>query len=356
MSEPVSPTDDVDLPSPSRRRRVAAAIVGDLAYTYSVIWALAIVVIVFGLLRPVTFLTLSNAQSILGSQAVLLMLAVGLTVPLAANEFDLSIGSMAGMSQIVLGTLTVQHGWNLGVALLVTVAVGTLVGLLNATIVVKLGVSSFITTLGMSALLDGLAIKITNSSTIPGLPNSLIQLSAGKFLGLQMVFWYGLAATVVLWYVLRQTPLGQRIYFTGTSRDVARLNGVRVDRIRAGSLVTSAIVASVAGVLYAGSFGSADPFSGSTFLLPAFAAAFLGATSFTPGRFNAWGTFFSIYVVITGVVGLSLVTNQTGWISFVFNGGVLIAAVSLQRIVAIRRVRPTKRSAVAPGEAHRSVR
>jgi ribose transport system permease protein len=200
----------------------------------------------------------------------------------------------------------------------------------------------------MSALLDGLAIKITNSSTIPGLPDSLVQLSASKFLGLQMVFWYGLIATVLLWYVLHQTPLGQRIYFTGASRDVARLSGVRVDRIRAGSLVTSAVVAGIAGILYAGSFGSADPFSGRDFLLPAFAAAFLGATTFTPGRFNAWGTFFSIYLVITGVVGLSLVTNQVGWISFAFNGGVLIAAVSLQRLVAIRRARSTTHSAISP--------
>lgn len=314
----------------------------DALYRYSVIWALLVLIAVFGALAPGTFLSAANARSILGSQAILLIIALGLTVCLTVNEFDLSIGSTAGLSQVVFGTLAVQLGWNAVLAILVAIAVGVLVGLVNSLIVVRLGVSSFITTLGMSALLDGLAIKISNSATIPGIPDALVELATVRILGLQAVFWMGLLATVALWYVLRLTPLGQRMYFTGASRDVARLNGIKVDRTRAAALVTSSTTAAVAGVLYSGVYGSADPFSGSNFLLPAFAAAFLGSTAFTPGRFNAWGTFFAIYLVITGTVGLTLVTGQVGWISLAFNGAILIVAVSLQMILAKRRERTQK--------------
>lgn len=311
----------------------------DLLYRYSVVWALVVLVVVFGALQPTTFLSAANARSILGSQAILLIIALGLTVCLTVNEFDLSIGATAALSQVVFGTLAVGVGWNPGLAALAAVVVGALVGVVNSVVVVRLGVSSFITTLGMSALLDGLSVRISGSATIPGIPDALVELTTARVLGLQAVFWLGLLATVVLWYVLRLTPLGQRMYFTGASRDVARLNGVRVDRVRAGALIACSTIAAGAGVLYSGVYGSADPFSGGGFLLPAFAAAFLGSTAFTPGRFNAWGTFVAIYLVITGTVGLTLVTGQVGWISLAFNGAILITAVSLQRILARRRER-----------------
>lgn len=313
--------------------------IGDGLYRYSVVWALLILVIVFGILEPKTFLSQANASSILGSQAILLIIALGLTVCLTVNEFDLSIGATAGLGQVVFAILAVKNGVPMPVAFLAALAVGAIVGIVNAFVVVSLGVSSFITTLGMAALLDGLSVKFTNSATIPGIPQSLVSFTRTEIFGLQAVFWIGLGATIILWYVLRFTPVGQQLYFTGVNSDVARLNGVKVNRMRVGALITCSMVAATGGVLYSGVYGSADPFSGSDFLLPAFAAAFLGSTSFTPGRFNAWGTFIAIYLVITGTVGLTLVTGQVGWISLAFNGAVLIVAVSLQRILARHRER-----------------
>jgi ribose transport system permease protein len=332
---------------PSLGARVGGRISEGL-YRYSVVWALLLLIVIFGALEPDTFLTAANASSILGSQAILLIVALGLTVCLAVNEFDLSVGATATLGQVVFATLAVKEQVPLPLAIVAAVAVGALVGLVNAFVVVSLGVSSFIATLGMAALLDGLSIRITNSATIPGIPPALVDFVTVEILGLQAVFWIGLLATVTLWYVLRHTPLGQRMYFTGSNRDVARLNGVKVDRTRAGALVTCSMVAASAGVLYSGVFGSADPFSGSDFLLPAFAAAFLGATAFTPGRFNSWGTFFAIYLVITGTVGLTLVTGQVGWISLAFNGAILIVAVSLQMVLAKQRERRRRPAGQSP--------
>lgn len=311
--------------------------VTDLLYTYSILWALLLEVLVFSLLEPNSFFTTANLHSILGSQAMLLMVAIGLTVPLAVNEFDLSIGSMVSFSQVLLGALAVKSGWPLLPAILATVAACALVGLVNAILVVRVGVGSFIATLGSGTLLMGLAILITNSQPIAEIPAALTTISTNQIFGIQLVFWYGLAGVFVLWYVLSQTTLGRWLYFAGANPEAARLNGVPVARLRSGALVVSATVAGIAGIFYSGVFGTADPISGEAFLLPAFAAAFLGATAVDPGRFNAWGTFLSVFLVSVGIVGLSFITGQVGWISFVFNGGVLVIAVAAQRLVAVRR-------------------
>jgi ribose transport system permease protein len=135
---------------------------------------------------------------------------------------------------------------------------------------------------------------------------------------------------LVIWYVFEYTPLGRRMLFVGKSREVARLNGIRVDRVRAGALVASSVLATLAGIVYAGVLGSADPFSGLNFLLPAFAAAFLGATSINPGRFNPWGTFIAVYFLATGITGLSMFGIPL-WVTSVFNGAALIVAVTLSQ-------------------------
>jgi ribose transport system permease protein len=339
-TETAAPSGGAGPAEPERRpRRGVRGRFGDAVYTYSVLWALAIEIAIFSILEPDTFFTTDNAQSILGSQAVLLIVALGLTIPLAVNEFDLSIGAMVVVSQIVMAALVLNEGWALVPAVVAGVAACTFLGAVNAFFVVRVGVSSFITTLGMSTLAIGIAIKISNSGPIAGVTDTLVDVASTELLGLQLVFWYGLAAAVALWFVLSRTPLGRRMYFTGANPEAARLNGVSTGRLRAGALIASATIAGVAGILYAGVYGTADPNVGNDFLLPAFAATFLGATAFTPGRFNAWGTFFSVYLVITGIVGLTLVTEQVGWISFVFNGGILILAVAAQRAAAVRRER-----------------
>ena len=342
-----SEADPQSAPSrPAAPRSTRSNRVGDLAYNYSVLWALLVEIAVFSALKPDTFFTTANAKSIISSQAILLLVTIGLTVPLAVNEFDLSISATVVLSQVVMASLVLNHHWALIPAAIAGVAACVAVGATNAVLVVRVGVSSFITTLGMSTLVAGVVFKISNSGPVAGVTPTLSNLAGNTFLGIQLVFWYGLAATLVLWFVLSRTPLGRRMYFTGANPEAARLNGVATGRLRAGALITSAAVAGIAGILYAWVYGDADPNVGTNFLLPAFAATFLGATAVTPGRFNAWGSLLSVYLVGVGITGLTLVTQQASWISFVFNGGILIVAVGAQRVAAVRRER-TKRSTAA---------
>jgi ribose transport system permease protein len=184
----------------------------------------------------------------------------------------------------------------------------------------------------MGTLLVGVTIGINDLST-GGISPHLVDAVRNPLFGIPLVFYYGLLLVVIFWYVLSYTPVGRYLYFVGAGREVARLSGIRVEAIRAAAFVISGFVSALAGVLLAGWLGAADPNVTSTFLLPTFAAAFLGSTAIQPGRFNPWGTLIAAYFLVTGVTGLELL-GLAGWIEQVFYGGSLILAVALSRVMA----------------------
>ena len=323
------------------RRRLGSAmnrrLLAEIGHRYGLVIVWVGVIAAFSIAQPSTFPTSANFQTIFGSQAVLLILTVGLLFPLMAGEFDISIGGVLSVSLVLVGFLNVQHQWPVGLAIVVALCAGLVIGLVNAFFVVVIGLESFVVTLGMGTLLTGTGMGINNLS-IAGISGSLVNASRYQFLGLQLVFYYGLALTVVCWYVFSFTPLGRYLYFVGAGREVARLSGVRVDRIRAGAFVVSSVVAAFGGVVLAGVLGASDPNTGASYVLPAFAAAFLGATAISPGRFNPWGAFIAVYFLVTGITGLQLV-GLSGWIEQVFYGGALVLAVTFSRLSGRRLVR-----------------
>jgi ribose transport system permease protein len=304
-------------------------------YALAAVWVL--VVALFGALRPDTFLTTGNFQAIFGSQAVLVVLTLALIIPLTAGDYDLSIASVLSLAAMVVALLNVDHGWPVGWAILAAVLAGWVVGLVNGGLVVLLQLDPFIVTLGSATFVAGVVLWISDSRTIGGISGDLIEpVVVHDFLGVPLAFYYGLALCIAVWYVLEYTPLGRRLLFVGRGRSVARLSGVRVGRLRWGALMASATISAVAGVLYAGTTGGADPSSGANFLLPAFAAAFLGATSVSPGRFNAWGSIIAVYFLVTGITGLQLLGVES-FVQQLFYGGALVLAVAVSRLVGGRR-------------------
>jgi ribose transport system permease protein len=308
-----------------------------IAERYALLGAWVLVFVLFGVLRPDTFLTSANFESILSSQAVLVVLALGLLVPLTAGDYDLSIAANLTIASMIVAVLNVDHGVAIGVSMAAAIAAGVLIGAFNGALIVRLGLDSFIVTLGTATLLQGLTYWISSSRTISGVSQGLVDAVIGhRLLGVPLEFYYGLALCVVFWYALEYLPLGRRLLFVGRGRTVARLSGLDVGRLRFSAFVVSGAVSAIAGVMYAGTTGAADPTSGMSLLLPAFAAAFLGATSITPGRFNSWGTFIAVYFLATGITGLQLLGAQS-FVQQLFYGGALIVAVALSQLMRGRR-------------------
>lgn len=294
------------------------------------------VIIFFGSLRPAEFLTVSNFAAILGSQAVLVVLVCALIVPLTVGEYDLSIASTLLLSQMLIGVLNTRHGVPIAVLIPVCLLVGAFVGFVNGGFVVLFGIDSLIVTLGIGTLVSGIVLLISSGQTFAGIDSSLTSAVVGtRLLRVPLEFYYGLLLVATVWYVFEYTSLGRRLLFVGRGREVARLNGLRVDRIRWGAFVTSGVISALAGILYAGTSGAADPISGANYLLPAFAAAFLGTTAIMPGRFNPWGSFIAVYFLVSGVTGLALFGLQS-WVQDVFYGGALVLAVALSQLARRR--------------------
>lgn len=294
-----------------------------------VVWLLMIVA--FGVALPGIFLTWTNFSIMFATQAPGAVLALALVIPLTAGDYDLSVGANLTFSAVTVGVLNAVMGLPVGYAVVIALLGGVLVGLINAFFIVYVRIPSLVVTLGSASVITGLVQWMTNSSTIGGISPMLIDLvSRGRIFGISYAFYYVILIALVIWLVFEYTPLGRRILFVGRGREVARLSGIDVSRVRIGCLVASGVLASVGGIIYAGILGAADPFSGLNFLLPAFAAAYLGATAIIPGRFNPWGAVISVYFLSTGITGLTMMGIPL-WVTSVFNGAALILAVTVSQ-------------------------
>lgn len=320
-------------------RSVARAKLVPLAERFGILICWALVVVAFGILRPSTFLTATNFELIFGSQAVLVVVALGLLLPLTAGDFDLSVAANLTLASMIVAVLNVGHHTPILVAILVAVAVGAAVGFINGLLIVYLGMDSFIATLATGTVLSGVVFWISGGQTYSGLsPRFVDAVFLTRPLGIPLAFYYGLALCVVLWYVQQYTALGRRLLYVGRGRSVSKLSGLRVDRLRWGSLIVCGVIAAFAGVLYAGTTGGADPTSGTSYLLPTFAAAYLGTTCIYVGRFNAWGTLVALYFLVTGITGLQLMGAES-YVQQLFYGGALIIAVGLTQLRRRKEIR-----------------
>lgn len=303
---------------------------------YALVGVWAVMAAVYALLKPSIFLTSGTFQTIFGSQQALVFLALAAVVVFAVGEFDLSISAMLGLAATLVPVLVVQHGWNPVLASLAAIAACVLVGLVNGFIIVRIGIDPIVTTLGMSTLLLGLTSGLSGSTAVSGLSESFGKIANTVVVfNLPITFFYGIALAAVIAYITRFTSLGRHMAFVGANREVARLAGVHVARIRIGAYVTSGLICGFGGVLLAAGVGGFDPNSSPTYLLPALSATFLGTAVVKPGRFNPIGTLIAIYFLITGIVGLQYL-GYTGWVSNVFYGAALIIAVVLSTLTRRR--------------------
>jgi ribose transport system permease protein len=326
-------------PPKAAAQKRSRSLPADLLERYALLGVWVVVVIVFGILRPDTFLTTSNFSTIFGSQAILVVLTLALLPPLTAGDYDLSVAATMTLACMTLAIVNVNHGWSIGAAIAAALAVGLLVGAINGAIVVLLEIDSLIATLGTSTFISGVILWISNSQTVSGVSETLIDYVVVKrFLSIPLAFYYGIALGLIMFYVFEYMPVGRRLLFVGRGRSVSRLSGIHVLRLRWGAFIVSGVISAFAGVLYAGTLGSADPTSGLSFLLPAFAAAFLGATTIMPGRFNPIGSIAAVYFLVTGITGLQLLGVQT-FVQQLFYGGALVLAVALSQLARRRDAR-----------------
>jgi ribose transport system permease protein len=317
---------------PWHTRRFGSKTPGEWLAAYGAVVVLIVMVVVFSILIPDTYPTWRNAKAILTSESTVLMVSLGLLVPAIVGEFDLSVGAVVAFSSIEMALLSASMIWPLALAL--TLLSAALIGLVSGVIVVKIGVSSFIATLGVSTVLGGGSLWISGGQAVTqNIPESVTKLGQGTLAGIPLPIVYVVVLAALLWYGSSQMPIGRRLYATGGNRIAAELAGVRTRRLVGGAFVFSAVVAALAGVVTMMRAGAGSPSVGPELLLPAFAAIFLGSTTIIPGRFNVVGTVIGILLLAVGVSGLQQLGAEY-YVVPLFNGGVLLVAVVISRLLA----------------------
>jgi ribose transport system permease protein len=316
------------------QRHIGPAIIRAIS-VWGLLILLVLLLIVFSLLRPDTFPTFFNFKSILNNKSVQALLALAVFIPMTANHFDLSAGFNLGISQVLAIGLQGQ-GLPWWAAVIAVLLMGALVGLANGILVTRVKIDSFIATLGTGTVLYGLNAWYTGGQQVlADLPPPFLAIS-GSLGIVPLPAIYTLICSLGLWVVFEYLPLGRYLYVLGASPRAAELNGISARRYVTLGFIAAGTLASFAGVVLQSQLQIGQSSVGQEYLLPAFTAALLGATSVRPGRVNVWGTVLAVSVLAVTVAGL----NQLGAPFFVeplFNGSMLILAVGLAVQASQRR-------------------
>ncbi len=329
-----SPATRAARPAQESRRRV-----GELVATYGLAVVFVLVMAVFGALRPTTFFSAFNFNTVLVGQSVTAMLALAEMIPLATRQFDLSVGFHLGMAQVLIIGLQVNNGLSWPTATAVILAIALAVGAFNGILVARFKIDSFIATMGVGTLLYGVSNWYSGGQQITGtnLPASFTGLT-GIYLHIPIPALFVAIVAIVLWLVTERMPVGRSLYVIGASPRAAELTGIRIDRHIIGTFTAAGLLSGLAGIMLGSLLQTGTPSVGPEYLLPAFAAALLGATSIRPGRVNVIGTLLAVLILAFSFSGV----QQLGapfYVQYFFNGGILIVAVGLSVYAAARRRR-----------------
>ncbi len=273
------------------------------------------------------FFTRRNLENIALQTAPITVMAVGTVFVLSTGAIDLSIGSVVALSAVVSATELENHGLVVGVA--AGLATGLVVGLVNGVFVTRLRLPSFLVTLGMMEVVSGLAQRVTQLQAVPTISASFNGLfGSGSLAGISTLLLWSLAAVLVGHYVYRHTRAGAHVLAVGDNTRAARVSGIKVERIRIGVLIASAVCASIAGMLDTGRLHGATYNLGANDLLTVIAAVVVGGTRLTGGQGSIVGALVGSLMLGMLNNGLILAGLST-WDQLIANGLILLIAIAL---------------------------
>jgi len=309
---------------------------------YGMVVLTGALVIIFTVAAPTTFATLLNFQLLASSKSVLLILALAVTLPMVAGKIDLSIGYGVGLWQ-VMALLWQLQGIDYRLVILMCVAGGAIIGLVNALLIELAQVDAFIATLATAQVIYAITYWVTggrqvtdNTGVRASAFDSLSTWSLGPIPG---TFIIALLVAALIWVVLEYLPMGRYLYAVGANPRAAELTGVHRRKYIVGAMVASGVLTAVAGILLSSrQAGVAQANIGPEYLLPALAAAFLGSTTIRPGRVNALGTVLGVAIATIGISGLEQLLPGQFFLEPLFNGLTLVAAITIASLASRRRL------------------
>ena len=317
----------------SKNNRAALQIVSK----YGTIIFLVLMILVFSVLKPRAFASMGNMLNILNQSSLSAIIACGLTAVVIVGEFDMSIGYVASISGVLVTGFMVNQHMSLGLAIICTLLISLVWGLLNGLIVTKLKVSSVIATIGTgSGVILGLNYAYGNGKTIAtGFSQMFTKMTLTRLFGIVPInILYMTIVLVILWIIINKTELGQRIQAVGGNPTASRLSGIYIDRIKITAFMISSFCAGITGILLSSVLGSGTSNAGDSYMMNSFAAVYLGSATLKDGEFHIIGTFIGVLIIRVVFNGLAIFGVPT-FFQYLAQGVILILAVSLSTVSRI---------------------
>lgn len=294
------------------------------------ILALIILMVFVSVLNP-TFLQANNLMNLMRQLIINGFIALGMTFVILTGGIDLSVGSTLALTSAIFAGL-LQNGVNTGLAILITVGLGLVLGLINGLLITKGKLAPFIVTLATMTIFRGLTLVYTDGRPIAGPKDNFAFkfLGKGQFFGIPFQVILFILAFLLLWIILNKTALGRKIYAVGGNEKASYISGINIDKVKICVYVVSSLMAVLSGLVLTSRLNSAQPTAGAAYEMDAIAAVVLGGTSMTGGSGSLTGTLIGI--LILGVLNNGL--NLLGVSSFyqqIVKGIVILIAVLIDR-------------------------
>jgi len=306
----------------------------------SIVLAIIILFVLILSFGSKTFINSTNFESLQSSIAPSAIIAVGMMILLISGVFDLSVGSVMGLSGVVVSILL---SYNIPIILAVAggLAVGIIFGLFNGFLVAFVKVNPLITTIGTLYIGRGLVDALLRGEKSHGVPitqQSFIILGTGKTLGLYNMFWIMIIIVVVAQFVIQKTYFGRQLYYIGGNYESARLVGIKVRRIRLFTYMLSGFLASLAGLLATARFEISSKFLGYNLELQIIIACLIGGASIAGGQGSIVGALFGV-VFMSLIVNLFNILEISSFWQNIIVGAILIFVIFLDAYLSMRRKR-----------------
>lgn len=317
------------------QKKINKSSVIDFLSKWGTVITIVFLLVLFSVLMPKTFLSVANMTTILRSISIVTVIAIGVTISLVVNGFDLSVGSTATFSTALVTTMFVWHGMPSFPSIAIALVVSLLVACVNAFLIVKLKVPDMLATLASMFIFQGVAMTYAGGGSVS---ENMTRLDGTATTGKVTEFFSTLGKApwiiiimlviVVLVHIfLTYTKHGRYMYAVGGNLEAARLSGIPVDRYRALAYFLSTLFAAIGGILIAARVGSAQINAGAGYLMPAVAAAYIGFSFAGAGKANAIGTL--VGALLVGILENGLVMLSVPYYSLdIVKGAVLAIALA----------------------------
>ena len=307
--------------------------------------ALALLFTVTTIVTP-RFVSPQSVKDLLLNTSIVALLAVGQTLVVLTRNIDLSVGSVLGLSAFGTGLLLSEHHVAIPVAILFGVVIGAVCGVGNGVLVAVCRVPALVVTLGTLYIFRGLDYAVAHGRQITAsqVPDGFLNLGSGSVFGVPILVLVAVVVLAVVAWGLRNLRVGRELYAIGSSPEAARLAGIRVNRRLFGAFILTGTLSGLAGVLQAARFGTVDASFGSGLELNVVAAVVVGGVAIFGGSGSAIGAVLGALLLSTIGSALVVLRVEALWEQAI-DGGLLLAAIALDRLLALRTQRALRASA-----------